>query len=288
MIFSKFIKLLGEPTNRKLLLQYISFCKNSCTNIGNKIEKHHIVPKSVCREWIKESFNIIPMEYENHIKAHRMLVEIYPIRKFYRPLNYMLNYNKPDEYSKMKSKEVIDWWVSFRKSDEYLLWIERRRKSTNNFENFIKGGIKSSIKRNKSKKYREKISEKCKDFWNVKNRKEHSKKIKEAMTNEVKNKMSIISEERWANKDFRNKMKNKMKDVNSQEEKRKISSEKNKKHWKSLEYRKKMKEARENGKQRDVVGQSNKMKEKWKNPEFRKMMLEKRRKSYEAKKNRGN
>jgi len=55
-----------------------------------------------------------------------------------------------------------------------------------------------------------------------------------------------------------------------------------------LEYRKKMKEARENGKQRDVVGQSNKMKEKWKNPEFRKMMLEKRRKSYEAKKNRGN
>jgi len=79
-----------------------------------------------------------------------------------------------------------------------------------------------------------------------------------------------------------------MKEVNQQEEKRKVSSEKNKEYWKNLEYRKKMKKARENGKQRDIESQSNKMKEKWKDPNFRNLVLEKRRKTYEAKKNRGN
>jgi len=70
------------------------------------------------------------------------------------------------------------------------------------------------------------------------------------MTEDVKIRMSKNSISLWSDYEFKNKMINKMKEVNQQEEKRKVSSEKNKEYWK--------------------------------------LFLEKRRKTYEAKKNRGN
>ena len=70
------------------------------------------------------------------------------------------------------------------------------------------------------------------------------------MTEDVKIRMSKNSISLWSDYEFKNKMINKMKEVNQQEEKRKVSSEKNKEYWK--------------------------------------LVLEKRRKTYEAKKNRGN
>jgi hypothetical protein len=283
MIFGRFIRILGEPKDRKLLLNYISFCKNNL-NIDESIySENHLLPVAVDKSFIKVKYNIIRLTYKNHIEAHKMLVECYPIRKFFNPLHFMC---KGDvKYS--RSEAIKQWWIQFKSTNEYQYWIEKHRISTNNFENFNKAGKEIHLINIKTSEHKNKIKNTLRKFWdNVDD--EYLAKLSEqrklSMTLEVREKISNTWKERWKDEKYHKKMCEKMTVVNADLNKRKSSGEKIKLKWEDPYFREKMQQVIET-RQIDYKAHSNTMKNLWSDPEFREKMLEARKNSKKRKNN---
>ena len=99
-----FIKTLGEPISTSALDLYINFVIESTNNINDneRIEIHHLLPSSCFEEYIKNDDNLFPLSYKNHVLAHIHLTSAYKIKKFLRPLNFMINREEKNsiEYTK--------------------------------------------------------------------------------------------------------------------------------------------------------------------------------------------
>ena len=72
---------LGKPDNEEKLLEYIVFCLNKHNDYKDYHEKHHILPRAVFPEHIKDDWNISCLSYENHVLGHFLLAEAYLNRK---------------------------------------------------------------------------------------------------------------------------------------------------------------------------------------------------------------
>ena len=79
------------------LLLYINLINNNDV-IPDTIytEKHHILPKSMFPENLHDEWNIVILTYEQHIKAHEYLANMYNTLSMKRAFKMMLRYN-PEE-----------------------------------------------------------------------------------------------------------------------------------------------------------------------------------------------
>lgn len=96
MNVNEFVKLFkekcGRPDSRRHLLQYLRFLLSYTKNITNEYcEKHHILPRSIFKEYVNCDFNIVNLTYSDHIYAHELLVRAYTNRRNLRTLNFMKN-----------------------------------------------------------------------------------------------------------------------------------------------------------------------------------------------------
>lgn len=58
-----------------LTLEYFELCSKD-TDEPKYFEKHHILPRSMFQEYIKEPWNIVRLSYRQHYKAHEILPQI--------------------------------------------------------------------------------------------------------------------------------------------------------------------------------------------------------------------
>lgn len=269
----EFIKVLGKPYDEIALKEYIMFVKNRPVYEDMYNEKHHILPRSV----FGDNEYVFEMSYSDHIEAHYMLSKAYPIREFTRPLNFMLPKDEKisAEYRKIISLSAKKKWKEFKKTESYQIW--RKRKSEFMTER-MKNGFASELacrRYEQNPNAKEEISKHFKELW--KNEEYRNRTIasirKAKSTPEAKEKMKQSMSLMWKEKteEERKAFNDKMKIVNSNEEKREDASKKIKKKWQDPVFKEKMSK-RKHG------SNSSTMKERWKDPEFRKMMLEARKK----------
>lgn len=93
-------------TNREEYLNLISFAKarNHIKRRGDGFERHHILPKSLFPLWKDRKSNMVTLTHEEHIKAHRLLVDIYPTSQMVYALKF-LTHEMPSEVMKEIAKE---------------------------------------------------------------------------------------------------------------------------------------------------------------------------------------
>lgn len=265
--YNKFVEKLGSPSKDSCLIEYIDFIlSKKDVMYEGYTEKHHILPKSMFDD--DSTYELL---YNDHVKAHVLLVKAYPIRQFLRPLNFMLSNKDKDSigYRKMLSEQVKIWWVEFKKSDKYLSY---RKKRSEYMSNKMKNGFATYIN---NKKYlnddnRKKTSEHFKKMWKDPDFREKTiAKMKEyRSSDEGKKKSSEASLFGWSldNGDRKNHVRKIQKQYN------KYTAERNKELWKDPDFREKMKK-------RKTGNNSEALKELWKTPEFREKMKKSRNKN---------
>lgn len=210
-------------------------------------ENHHILPISTFPEYEKEKWNIIKLGYEDHKLAHLLIFKAINIRKYQRPLNWMMRYYKNgDEISKaskrgwvrLKSdKEKYEKWRNNRSNVMKSLTSEEQRRRSNIFWGNITG-----------KEY-EKFCKKMKDVWTEEKRLEKSIQMNEYYSYPDNiNKKRLETKKRWDNLDNeeRVRFKEKMRVINSDEIKRNDASIKIKKKWLDNDYLEKMRKRNKN------------------------------------------
>lgn len=88
-MFINFIE--NNALNNKYTKWYIKIIYHAkCRGIitGN-IEKHHIVPRSFKKEWIKENDNIVYLTYREHFIVHKLLTKMFT-KIYYQKMLYAL------------------------------------------------------------------------------------------------------------------------------------------------------------------------------------------------------
>ena len=264
-----FISKIGDPTSVEALDRYLLFVIDSSLdteNIEGYIEKHHILPRSMF-----ETSDVFTLEYENHIEAHCLLAEAYPIRSFLMPLRFMFYGRGSLEYQEQWSLAVKNWWKLFKKSEKYDGW--RKKRSIACSKHMLAGHAKHMNNLANTPEINQKRRE---HSLMMRSDKEKERirivKLKKTINSvEGKRRAKAACQKRWdsmTNED-RDSFKRMMFVINGSEEKRADASIKLKEKWKDPEYRVKMGNRRRGS-------NSNTMKEKWKDPEFRSFMLEKR------------
>ena len=98
-------------------------------------EKHHIFPKSLFPEWKNKKNNIILLTRDEHLLAHKLLVEIYPVKEMSYAYSFMQGLMHVGLNHKDFSKEL---WndPSFRKrvtEKNHIYWSNKE-----NLENHSK------------------------------------------------------------------------------------------------------------------------------------------------------
>lgn len=275
---------LGEPTQKNAIEKYVLFVIEKSKNINsNYTEIHHLLPKSQFKQYKNNKNNLFELDYENHVKAHQLLCEAYPIGSFIRPLNFMLNqYQKStDEYKKVISESRKNEWIKFKKTEKYKIW---RKNRSEQMTRKMKDGLASELSNRrytKNSNARNEISDHFKKLWNNDEYRNNiiQSMIKERNSPEGKARMKKAVTERWNNCSIedREKFKEKMTATNQSEEKRLDASNKIKEKWQETEFQQKMKQRKTRG------SDGSKMKELWANPEFREKMLKARqRKKHET------
>jgi len=96
-------------------------------------EKHHILPRSTFPEYENEEWNIIELDYEDHKLSHLWIFKAINIRKYQRPLNWMMNYYKNSEETSNAAKKG---WVKLKKDKEkYNNWRKGKSDMMKEFRN---------------------------------------------------------------------------------------------------------------------------------------------------------
>lgn len=293
-IKEELIKVLGEPKNS--LDEYINLVSADYSNIETDyIEVHHILPRSLFPQFKKESWNLVKLPYKIHIDAHILLAKCYPIGPFIRPLNWMLNIEEKIEYNfkglcAIRAKE--QWMILKQNKEKYNNWILKRSKymksvmvpGTLVYDNIIQG---------------------AKDRWTKEERLQHSNIMKDRWANDedfrlkcCKNRGEPWSEERHlknslilANKrldeEYVINLKIKMKEVNSNEDKRRASSETAIRNMKDTRFKeevmKKIKSTKQSNIDKGIIPKTNssKLKELWADPIWKENMLSARKQKKE-------
>lgn len=270
---AEFKNKLGIPYSIPALTLYLELVSSSklCEE-SIYTELHHILPQSIFSEYINTTENLVRLTYENHVEAHKLLATAYPIRKFLRPLNFMLTRKEKDDmnYNNLLSEQVKLWWKTFKMQPEYKDWISARKNAAS--QHMLSGHSKSmSNKRYSALDARKKVSEHFKDLWKDPQYREHligSMKA-EKETPEAKKRMIAAAKKRWdsLNEEKRRIFIDTMKSINSDESKRSDASQKITNLWKTTTFRNKMKKRKSRG------HDGSKMKEKWADQIWREKML---------------
>jgi hypothetical protein len=272
-----FISKLGNPQNREKLEEYINFCLTNNNDFEGYFERHHILPRAVFPEHIKDVWNISNLTYENHVLSHFILAEAYLDRKFSRTLNFLKNKSEDDiiRFKKILSETTKKYWKDLS-NEEYdarcLMYSVRMKKmmhAGSEFHKKVCAGVNEYYENNPDR--RKELSIFFKDLWKNKTKEEYDEWCKNMIWSEdrhVVHKKHMA--ERWANPIWREELTKKMNIINKDINKRQDASEKLKELWKDPEFVFKMKNRK--------TGTSNslKMKEKWKDPVWKKNMLHSR------------
>jgi len=275
-IRDQFLQKHSEIDNEDYLEKYISFLINYKINeLDAYTEKHHILPRCTFPEYENESWNIVEIDYESHRLLHLWLFKSINIRKYQRPLNWMMkSYKNSGEISnaakrgwiKLKSNEILyESWRNrkseemkkFRNSDKYKqIMAEYFNKSNygeyKRKESEVWGDRYSSENQrrranifwnNIDEQEYFKFCEKMKSYWTEEKRVEKSKQMNEYYSNpeniESKRKET---KDRWdiLNDEERLNFKEKMSLINKDEDKRLDAGTKIKDKWKDPNYLEKM------------------------------------------------
>lgn len=289
----EFIKVLGEPNSEKYLDKYLNLCvdKNNDFLDGEYVEKHHILPKCTHEKYSNLKYfesNKSTLKYEYHKLAHKFLSKAYNIKPYVIATNLMYDTENARQELFKYAAECL--WEKYINDKEYREDISRRRSQT------LKYSWTNDMREQKSifmkncwedPEYREKITKKVYDWYESEEgeifKKEASLRIKEQWkdpdfreksiqnmvleksTPEAKIRMSNSSKKVWKSKSTEElqTFKEKMKVINSDENKREDASIKIKSKWKNVEFKEKMK----NRKPRGSNGEN--IKTKWEDPEYR-------------------
>jgi hypothetical protein len=267
----QFIERLGHPVSDSKLEDYLDFVLTQ----GQKIveheysEMHHILPRSI----FGENSHIYRLNYSDHITAHRLLVDAYPIREFIRPLNFMLPRSDKNclEFRKLISESAKKSWQEFKKTDKYTSW--RKKKS----ELMIQRNLLGLSKHASEKRYtqnqnaKQEISEHFKTLWKDQEYRNRviASMLAERSTPEAKDRYKKAIRKRWdnINEDELLKFKEVMSKVNKNENKRKTASIKIKEKWKTEEFKNKMKTRKPRGSDGSAIAK------KWADPVWKENML---------------
>jgi hypothetical protein len=210
-------------------------------------EKHHILPKSTFPEFENDKWNIIELDYDSHKLVHLWIFKSINIRKYQRPLNWMMNHYKNQEET---SNSARLGWIKLKNDPEkYKKWSENRSKYMSK--------LSISEQSRRSKIFWNNISDieylefcnKIKNYWTEDRKKEKSKDMKDFYSNPKNvDKKREESKKIWDNKDdeSRNKFREKMSLINKDENKRLDAGNKIKELWKDPVYLNKMKNRKKN------------------------------------------
>lgn len=234
-----FVDVLGQPTNTDRLYQYLELVSlpNETTDYT---EIHHIFPRSVFPQLKDNQEYQVRLSYENHVKAHVLLAEAYPIRKFIRPLNYMTTKKKNSELLSLCTK---NWWKTFKESDAFKVWRKKRSDHLKATYDKDKSHVqKMSNSRWSNPSARSTVGKQFKRLWQDA---DYRKNIIQSMrisanTAERKQIRNEQIQARWNNPTFREAHKQTMSVVNKDESKRKKAGNKIKELWKTHEFREKV------------------------------------------------
>ena len=182
------------------------------------------------------------MKYKDHVEAHLYLFKSINIRKYQRPLNWMLNQYKNREEISNASKKG---WDNLKKDkDRYNLFCLKR-------SNYMKT-LSSEEQTRRANIFWDNItdeeytifSNKMKEYWTEEKRIQKSKQMNEHYSNpENIEKKRIEGQKRWdsMSTEDRDNFTIKMTSINKDEEKRRIAGDKIKNLWQDEEYLEKMK-----------------------------------------------
>ena len=252
MIDYTFIKEMFTSKHKTIdsyeyLDKYINFLVNYKLDSNSYTEKHHILPQCSFPEFKNEIWNIIELSYVDHRLVHLWIFKAINIRKYQRPLNWMMNYYKDKQEISNASKRG---WIDLKENKEkYDEFCEKR-------SNYMKT-LSSSEQSRRSKIFwnnmsDEVYSEYCnnlKKYWTSENKIEKSNKMKEFYLNENNRiKKSIENKNRWdmTKDEDRLKFKEIMNVVNKDKNKRKLAGDKIKELWKDDSYLQKMRKRKSN------------------------------------------
>jgi hypothetical protein len=197
---------------------------------------HHILPKSVFPEYEnlkKFPWNSTILEYSDHISAHVLLLKAYPIKSFSSPLNYMKNMSVEEKeyYSKVVSDIAKQQWEDLKnnpeKFNEYRIkrseWMTENMKHGALFHTKVCDGLNRYYENNNTR--RKELSDFFNNHWNDMTEAEYNIRCKNMMwSDETRKKQLDMLSARYEDPVFIKKFKDKMKIVNSIEEKRKRAS----------------------------------------------------------------
>lgn len=112
-----------DDLDAELLDEYLDFCLFSNTENDKKIERHHILPKSLFSEYSKNTDNIAKLSPKNHYLAHEFLVRIFKNSiEMMHAFNLMCNtkHNKKivfiskEDYENIKNKLYENQSIKFK------------------------------------------------------------------------------------------------------------------------------------------------------------------------------
>jgi len=267
-IYEKFVDILGEPSSRDYLNDYISFVIKNETNKSLSeyyCEDHHIIPSSIYK-----NDNTYTLKYTDHIEAHVLLAKAYPISKFIRPLNFMLSRTEKEsiEFRRLISISAKENFKKFRKSDRYPFWVAEQRKRTR--DRMLSGQAKSMSLLGNTEDLKKQKSDFMRQWWTDERKLQKSKDLIEynkingtqRYTDALNKRYESMTEEERQN--FREIMQK----VNNSEDKKADAKIKLKALWSDDEhYKAKM----QNRKTRGSDG--SKTSEMWKNEELKSKIL---------------
>lgn len=280
-----FIEKLGLPVDEDSLNNYIDEClsKSDMHALGSEYHNHHILPRSKFKEFEnlkKFPWNSARLHSHEHGNVHLLLSYAYPIIEFIIPTHYFGSENK------LLLTGTLMW--DHMNSNPEILEKWKKKRSTY-MKNIMKPGnplydghIDRLMKRMSDPNERKKISDQFKELHlDPEYKKQASENAKNSRSNPITlEKWYESCSYIWESEEYRQKMRDKLTDINKNEEKRKDAGEKIKKLWEDPDFRKRSMDAREKGnKERKALGvkrsNSTKMKENWANPEFRERTLAK-------------
>lgn len=241
-IKGKIIERHRSVDSNKYLDKYIKFLLNYELDNSVYTEKHHILPRSTFPEYENESWNIIELDYESHRLVHLWLFKSINIRKYQRPLNWMMNYYKNSDEISSAAKRG---WVNLKNDEEkYKKWRDRKSESMKNLTKEEQSRRANIFWNNLSEIDYLKFCDRIKSYWTEEKKTEKSEKMNIYYSNpENIEKKRKETKDRWDSLDeeYRKEFKEKMSSINKDEDKRLDAGNKIKKKWKDPEYLEKMK-----------------------------------------------
>jgi hypothetical protein len=210
-----------QPKSDHYLQRYIKFINHILENPNDPdqyLEGHHILPKSMFREFEKEKWNLIPLTARQHFIAHHLLWKTYKNREMVyvfmlmnhcngiKKINSRVYENLKKEVSEIRSYSTSELWTQERKSKFSI----RMSGENNPMYGRIRTGDTKKLWENpeyrekilkamKSESYIEKQSKASKQRWECENYKNNMiEKIKEKHKDPIyKQKVSKSVKEAW-------------------------------------------------------------------------------------------